>query len=65
MDDPADDVLVGAQRLELRVADRRNQQPLVDGVEVDRATLAVGLDAERHDDEAEGRMTDSDGVICG
>ena len=60
VDEPADDLLVGAQRLELGVADRRRDQLLVDGVEVDRAALAVGLLAERHDDEAQRRSPASD-----
>ena len=43
VDQPADQLLVGAQRLELGLADRRREQVRVDGVEVDRAAAPVGL----------------------
>ena len=58
VDEAADDLLVGAQRLEPRLADRRREQVGVDGVEVDDAALPVGLAAERHDDEAQRRLGD-------
>ena len=62
VDHPPDDVLVGAQWLQLRIANRRRQQRLVDRVEIDRAAPPVGLQPERHDHEAQRRTARADGV---
>jgi hypothetical protein len=51
VNDPAADLLIGAQRLHARRLDRRSDQLAVDGVEVDRGPGGNGLLAEGHEYE--------------